>query len=254
MYLQVLLGLSPYNADFSDLEPLFVGFDIEASRRQRHVAHHDPTHRPLITEVGLAILDSRDLARDMMSSPKTLIRSESFKVRADDGEPADDSELADNSVCLSGVAATVRHAIEVVDDKSQDNRLRNVVIVGHSPQGDLTMLKNLGFDLDNSATRYRVLDTHCLANKILPKCIEPEKKVEWTLKGVMERLGCVFDYKSFHDGDNDAHHHLNVMVKLGFCAFDDNDQNQATQSQQTPEQANRDGLQEWYKVQFCNNL
>ncbi|KAK8040806.1 hypothetical protein PG994_013813 [Apiospora phragmitis] len=187
-----LVGLRPYDKGFDDPEPIFVGFDIEAPRGERVKARTTPDYQPQIVEVGLAILDSRDFAYHMSSMPEKLIRIHSYQVHGAGG--GDD---CNDSICIPEVATTVRNVIETVDDKFGDGRLRNIVIVGHSPQGDLSMLENLGLNLDNSAMKYLVLDTHKLANKVL------RKSDDWSLKGVMKQLGCSYDAKSFHKAHND---------------------------------------------------
>ncbi|KAK8856900.1 hypothetical protein PGQ11_012812 [Apiospora arundinis] len=255
--LQRVLGLRPYDAGFEDLEPIFVGLDIEAERPEREKARSDSSYQPRIKEVGLALLDSRDLADDVSSSSKTVIRSIGFPVHYTD------EEGSWNSICVNCVGLTVLNAIKIPDINSEHERLRNLVIVGHSPNGDITMLKNLGADLDELELKYRVLDTHNLANQILPACDESGVKPKWNLKAVMERLECPFDHTSFHRGESDAHHHLHLMVKLGFRAFDDSLQDQPTplpisngpdDSAPPPQQVvaarTRARLQEWYRVEF----
>ncbi|KAK8136059.1 hypothetical protein PG984_003999 [Apiospora sp. TS-2023a] len=246
-----LFGLRPYDKGFNDFEPVFIGLDIEAVREQRQKASNSPEYEPQIAEVGLAIIDSRDLADHTSSSPRELIkcsrvcgntRSESFSTDAA-GEPR--------------IADQVREKIQIPDGMCCDGRFRNIVIVGHSPQGDLTMLKNLGLDLDGCAVEYEILDTHKMANEILPS------GSKWTLKEVMKRLGCTYNPKLLHKGEHDARYHLQVMAKLACQVFDD-EEDQTTPlpisggpdgcdpPPRTGMQARRDLLQEWCRVEFSD--
>ncbi|KAK8047042.1 hypothetical protein PG996_015106 [Apiospora saccharicola] len=147
---------------------------------------------------------------------------------------------------------------------SCDGRPRNIVMVGHSPQSDLTILKNLGLDIDDCKINYEILDTHKMAYEILPSDNESgSQKIKWTLKEVMNRLCCTYNHKLLHKGEHDARYHLQVMAKLACQAFDD-EKDQTTPlptsggpdscapPPQTGMQARRDLLQEWCRIEFSD--
>lgn len=259
--LQRLVGLRPYDEGFNDFEPIFIGLDIEADRNERIKAADSPEYEAQIAEVGLAILDSRDLAYHTSTSPRKLIQCSRVCGTAWSDSPSTGAEGGPR------IATQVRDKIQIPDSMSCDGRLRNIVIVGHSPQGDLTMLKNLGLDLDQCGMAHEILDTHRLANEIqvLPTGSESGgQKTRWTLEAVMKRMGCTYNRNLLHHGDHDARYHLQAMVMLACQAFDD-DKNQATPlpisdgpdsfapPQQTAEQVRRDLLQEWCRVEFGND-
>lgn len=145
--LQSLVGLRPYDEGFNNFEVIFIGLDIEAGRKERDEVKGSPEYKPPIEGIGLAILDSRHLAGHTSSSPRELI----------DRSRVCGTTCRESSSTEAGgglrIATQVRDKIQIVDDMSCDGRLRNIVIVRHSPQGDLTILKNLGLDLDNCAMK-----------------------------------------------------------------------------------------------------
>ncbi|KAK7934807.1 hypothetical protein PG985_000302 [Apiospora marii] len=254
--LKTLVGLRPYDEGSNDFEPVFVGFDIEAVRDERLRAANSPEYEPRVAEVGLAILDSRDFAAPTSSIPRgELIQRYRVGGTASSGSP---------STGAGGeppIAAQVGGKIRIPDGMSCDGgRWRNIVIVGHSPQSDLTMLKNLGLDLDECGMGYEILDTHKLANDILSSGgSKAEGRKSWTLEGVMEQLGCTYNRKRLHRAIHDARYHLQTMAMLACQAFDrdqttplpiSDNPNCFAPPQQTGEQARRDLLQEWCRVEF----
>ena len=103
--------------------------------------------------------------------------------------------------------AGLKPALESLIDRS-----RNIVIVGHGFGPDLTVLRELGVDLQHSIMG--IIDTARLAEGAATG--EPTRG-DFRLKNVLARFGCILE--GFHTSGNDANYALRALLLLAAESF-----------------------------------
>lgn len=145
-------------------------------------------------QVGLAILDTKDLRKVSLSS---LISTYSFAT----GSPSYLTKASNKF--LFGESITI-HPSDMVDHiESVIPQARDVVFVGHGTLNDLQALHALGFKF--RAVLSGILDTFRVANEVFGF---------WagSLGDLLGLLGC--PYNSLHCAGNDAHFTLRALLLL----------------------------------------
>lgn len=155
-----------------DLDVIFISLDIEA----------DEMDTDLVTEIGLAALDTRDIRNVATGlSGETWIKmvtGKHFRIaeRAHirnhvyvEGNPLNFDERFGKSeiVPLSSIAAKVKACFEIrdttlVESASREPNLRNIVLVGHNIKSDIKWLYKIDVDILNVNNLVEVLATEDL--------------------------------------------------------------------------------------------
>ena len=148
----------------------------------------------LNSQVGVAILDSRDL---ISSSPQTAISTYNFVTGSPSYCAATTKEfLFDKTITI--------HQRDILSNlESLVPRTRNIILVGHGIKNDLQVLQLLDFNLHTSIGG--ILDVGRIASKILPN-------IPITLSSILSELRCPF--QNLHTAGNDAHFTLRVLLLL----------------------------------------
>ncbi|KAI8966358.1 hypothetical protein F5Y11DRAFT_190313 [Daldinia sp. FL1419] len=191
----------------------FISVDIEAWERQSDV----------ITEVGLAILDTRDIVNippgkdghdwfPLIKSRHLRIEEHKYKTnyRYVKGCPElfnfGDSEFVYSSEIGSAIATIIG------DDESSDQR--PVVMVGHAIGQDLTYLRKLGYNIWRVPQFTDEMDT-------MPMFQRSERSSNGrSLTALCESLGILGT--NFHNAGNDATYTLQAMVAIAVRQMTDN--------------------------------
>ena len=150
------------------------------------------------SEVGLAILDTRDL--DRVPSTK-LISTYNFAS----GSPGYQARASKKKLFRKSVAVTQDQMLQSIE--ALIPRDRQVVFVGHNIQHDLRALDLLGFDF----SKYQItfLDTQSVSAEII-------SYKSLTLRRLLLMLDCPF--RKLHCGGNDPNFTLKALLLLAIRA------------------------------------
>lgn len=195
MLLQHFLGLSPSSITSKDDDVVFVAVDFENT--QNLLGKFRPRHE---CQVGISILDTRDLA----SSPETAIKTHNF-ISGSRVYCAANSQR----FCFGDSVAIYYHAIRKVIESLLD-RERKIVLVGHDIRQEILVLHSIHFDLDSSIVGY--LDTQLMTMELLDlptnHCL--------SLKGLIKCFGGIRGYSPsmLHNAGNDANFTMRVLLLI----------------------------------------
>ncbi|KAI0441890.1 hypothetical protein F4803DRAFT_576113 [Xylaria telfairii] len=223
-YLERFLGLRLDNVVSTDA--VFISLDLEvASDRQKL---HISTDKPLITQVGFASLDTRDLASLSVShNLNSLISVQMYQA-----EVPPQSRKATRKrrrpcifaqtqyISQEEVPTVITENLRIQDDSEPDTpsgQLRAIVLVGHSIREDLKVLHLLGIDISSIAPILAIIDTHTISRFILPPHHPNLPKLPeqtFSLMGVLAQLNCWPHPATFHNAGNDAVYSLYAMLML----------------------------------------
>jgi DNA polymerase III alpha subunit (gram-positive type) len=117
-----------------------------------------------------------------------------------------ESEFISMKDAPSVIASCFKHPFSGPNTPEDENPKRNIVLVGHAVGGDVTFLKDLGYDVTNLSNLIDVVDTADMW-KYLKKETNPAK-----LGVILHDLGMVG--WNLHNAGNDAVYTLQVMVGL----------------------------------------
>ncbi|KAK0100684.1 hypothetical protein ONS95_007136 [Cadophora gregata] len=161
--------------------------------------------KPRGVSVGVSIFDTRDFSE--LPEPRTA----SFKTYniGVGGCPSqrrleEKRFLFGETTWLSSLAG-LHPKIESIIDRS-----RNIVLVGHGFGPDLTVLREIGFDMETSIVG--IIDTARLAERVMVMEEQQPKRGDFKLKNVLARLGC--HVEGFHTSGNDANYALRALLLL----------------------------------------
>ena len=186
--LQQCLGLEPSESQGLD-KPVFISIDLEYLSNFKQDASQN-----LNSQVGVAILDSRDL---ISSPPRTAISKYNFVT----GSPSYCAATAKKF--LFGKTITIHQRDILSNLEPLVPRTRNIILVGHDIRNDLRVLQLLGFDLHTSIGG--ILDLGRIVSKILPN-------IPIALSNILSELRCPFQY--LHTAGNDAYFTLRALLLL----------------------------------------
>lgn len=201
-------------------EPVFISVDVECNER----CHSQ------ITEVGLSILDTRDLVGTApgQGAVNWTSRIQSRHLRVveyghivnHDFVPGcpDRFEFGESEwVKLEDLASVVDNCFrsylpETTDTEESQAQRRNVVLVGHNPSADVNYLLELGVPLFKEAKEKGVfLDTVDTAEVF--RVYRQEMNVR-SLGNILNTFGITGWY--LHNAGNDAHYTMEALVRLLF--------------------------------------
>ncbi|KAI1762489.1 hypothetical protein GGR53DRAFT_468238 [Hypoxylon sp. FL1150] len=173
----------------------FVCVDVEAWERATHV----------VTEVGLAILDTRDIISVPPGGSRvgynwfTLIKSYHFRIREHLDKINYRQSLIVSSRHISRILSTI------IEDKESDDK-RPIVMVGHDIGQDLKYLKKVGYNIWRAPHFSDEVDTQSMFQRY-------EKSMNGRgLQGVCQDLHIPGHH--FHNAGNDATYTLRAMIAM----------------------------------------
>lgn len=223
-HLERLLGLRE-DGRLSSIDAVFVSLDVEVASN-RNLA---PT-KPVVTQLAFANLDTRHIHSLSGSSDlRSLISVHMFEV-----EPTPTTKMAARKkrrarqcifaqpklITSENLSTTVTQNLRITDSlvgSENSNHLRNIVLVGHSPGEDLKVLRHLGIDVANAGPILTLIDTHSISRYLFPP-YHPERAPEpghdFSLVGVLAKLGCLPPKSEFHNAGNDAVYTIYAMLLL----------------------------------------
>lgn len=168
----------------------------------------------MVDEVGVSILDTRDIFKlplssnlsDIISSDSRRINNQiplyrpTFLFGTSEVIARDDLEQYLNSKIL-------------IKDENSGNR--NIVIVGQEIRAERLAMKHIGVDLydfDNYPSVVGILDTRMLSYLVLEK--RPEFTYNTSLDGLLESFGIPYQKEYLHVAGNDANFTLKVLLMI----------------------------------------
>ena len=208
-------------------DAIFVSIDLEVSRGERAAMQQSAKYIPRIEELGVAVLDSRDILyekREMPSPPNASsrgIRTQQFST-SQTSRDFEDCDVTDFRECAfaetfglaeSDISSVIRQSLQVKDEHATNpESLRGIAIVGHSPCYDLRILERMGLDFASIAPIVAVIDTHTLSRHILGSHLPAGRG--FSLCAVLTTLGCPFQRRELHNAGNDATYTMHAMMML----------------------------------------
>lgn len=219
--------------------PLLVSIDLEVSRGERAATLKQQCHMPYIKELGIAILDVENIFTPPTppEHPRMIVTHQYSTEHA--SEDFEDCDFTDFHECVFAktvrirqvdIIPTIKRCLQVPDfdpnptlsDSKQ--KLRPILLVGHSNKHDLNILQRLGLD-KCSYPIIGILDTHSMSRHILAPG-------QFTLGAVLGRLGCPYEAHELHNAGNDATYTLFAVLLLAVTWADQQQEQQATQTQE----------------------
>lgn len=217
---------------FVSLDVIFISIDLEVSRQERR-----KTGIPSVKQFGIATLDTRHLkSQTSLSAPSKIISTLQFST-SHASKDFVDCDVTDFKECVFvetflvsqlDLAATVTKYLCIKDTKSPDSHsLRNIVIVGHSPQSDLKVLQRLGVDVCKILPLRAVIDTYSIAQNFMGANSDLLKEsapmTRFTLGDLLEALKCPFGRYDLHNAGNDATFTLHALLLLAIKSSESRD-------------------------------
>ena len=186
--LQESLGLKPSKSQVLD-KPVFIAIDLEYLQNIKQDSSQN-----LNSQVGVAILDSRDL---ISSPPQTAISTYNLITGSTSYCAVTEKRyLFDKTITI--------HQRDILSNlESLIPRTRNIILVGHDIRNDLHVLQLLDFNLHTSIGG--ILDLGRIASKLLPN-------IRLTLSSILSELRCPF--QNLHTAGNDAYFTLRALLLL----------------------------------------
>ena len=190
--LQQILGLA---RNYLLQDVVFISIDFEADM-----------HHPLeVYELGVALLDMRDLCSDNADTSsviqtKQLLCGRRCIAKAIKRHMLDNSELLPNA----DVFETLKSIFCIPDDQKRPS-LRKIVIVGHDLAVEANVMKRLGFS-PTIAPIVGYLDTLRIGRQLFGTWL--------TLTNLLYRLKIPFPSHGLHIACNDAHFTLKALLQM----------------------------------------
>ncbi|KAK5997485.1 hypothetical protein PT974_02846 [Cladobotryum mycophilum] len=219
--LERLLGLR--QDQILPTDAIFISLDLEVASDRKTL--HLSAGKPVVTQLGFATLDTRDIrALSSLSDMRGFISIRMFKVAGLSSSKTAQSKgkkrcvfVKPRHITQEQVPTTLTQNLRIHDGSSKDGPLRNIVLVGHSIREDLKIIRLLDINIFDVAPVLTAINTYVIARYILPPyspniCLQPEQN--FSLAGVLSELGCQPDPSEFHNADNDAVYSLYMMLLL----------------------------------------
>ncbi|CAD0108532.1 unnamed protein product [Aureobasidium uvarum] len=217
---QVALGLAPPSEDNPDLDIIYIAVDVESYERNHN----------MITEVGFATLDTRDLKGiphgDAGKDWHKFIRARHFRINeykhytnsefvrgCPDQFEFGESEFVDLKDMPRMIASCFKHPYSAKDAHSineEERAKRTIVFLGHDTKQDVAYLRKLGYDPSNLANLYEIQDTAAMWRAVTS---------EQSTRG-LSHIMYTLELESWntHNAGNDAVYTVHAMI--GICIKD----------------------------------
>ncbi|KAH8755720.1 hypothetical protein F5883DRAFT_570625 [Diaporthe sp. PMI_573] len=240
-----LLRLSDSPSTFPR-DAIIVSIDLEASGGQRNTLRVNRKQVKGVREVGFAVLDTQSIFPSSPDSQPTLppieitnekstkslsasqqhplISTQQFST-SHASEDFEDCDITDFRECFfaktrhvarEDLVDTITRCLQFQQDIPAFG-LRTVVIVGHSPQHDLEIIRRLGVEMSSPVAA--VLDTHRLSKSILgagsPATKHHSPIQKYALTDILTELGVAHSWHHLHNAGNDATYTLYALLRLG---------------------------------------
>ncbi|KAG7148203.1 hypothetical protein HYQ46_002931 [Verticillium longisporum] len=120
-------------------------------------------------------------------------------------------------IAAEQVIHVITNAVRIQEHDSTGEKMagtrnfRKVILVGHSIDGDLAILKRIGFNMYKEKTVAAILDTHTLSRQVLTG---ERATGGYSLAGVLTALGCPYEPHELHNAGNDATYTLRATLML----------------------------------------
>lgn len=189
---------------------LLVSIDLEVSRHERHSVRCSGSN-PSIRELGIAILDTRQIFMPAPWPPQgsRLIETHQFSTTQASAD-FEDCDVTDFKECgfVETFCVSQDQIVSTLNRCIRAKRTEHVILIGHSIQRDLAILRAKGFD----DTHMTTIDTHQLSHAIFGKM--DRKPTKFTLSGILSHLQYPFTRHELHNAGNDATFTLYAMLGL----------------------------------------
>ena len=179
----------------SSVDLVFVAIDFE---RPQFIINHFQ-HGRLDTQVGLAILDTRNLCSTSKFTTLNFIIGEDAYFN--ESAPLYRWGTAEKSLSRACYQRLMTAFVSI--------KTGGIILVGHGASNDLAALKSLGFDFQENMVIAK-LDTYLLAREL--------QMGDLTLKNLLMELKCPCNLK-FHNAGNDKNFTLRALLLLGIKAI-----------------------------------
>jgi len=189
----------------SSVDPVFVAIDFE---RPQFIINRFQ-HGRLDTQVGLAILDTRNLSSTSKVTTFNFITGEDAYF--DKSAPLYRWGTAEK-IPVTSILSKINDCLRIYQNRS-------IILVGHGASSDLAALKALGFDFQEKLVIAK-LATYQLARDL--------QMGQLTLKNLLMELNCPCNLK-FHNAGNDANFTLQALLLLGIKAIGAAESNQTSE-------------------------
>ncbi|KAL1868505.1 hypothetical protein Daus18300_005939 [Diaporthe australafricana] len=237
-------------------DALIVSIDLEASGGKRNTLRVNRKQVKGVREVGFAVLDTRSIFPSSSNSQPTLppieitnerstkstskqhplISTQQFST-SHASEDFEDCDITDFRECVfartrhvrkEDLVDTITRCLQFQEDPGDNperhsidrpvSGLRTIVIVGHSPQHDLEIIRRLGVQMSRTAPVAAVLDTHRLSKSILgpgsPAAEHHPPLQKHALTDVLTELDVPYSWHHLHNAGNDATYTLHALIML----------------------------------------
>ncbi|KAH6702488.1 hypothetical protein EV126DRAFT_382744 [Verticillium dahliae] len=178
------LQMNESAANYSLSDVVIVSLELAVSRRCRRAIMLDKGYQPVIRELGIASIDTRQIfdqpAECMPASTKRRIKTQQFSTlnASKDFEDCDVTNFGECEfpetlhVLPEELIPIVARAVRIQGDdrvmaETGASTLRQIIVVGHSIAGDLAILKRLGFNMHKEKNIVAILDMYGLSKEIL---------------------------------------------------------------------------------------
>ncbi|KAI1849839.1 hypothetical protein JX265_013542 [Neoarthrinium moseri] len=214
-HLERLLGLREDGVLSTDA--VFVSLDLECDTDR-----HRPslsTQKPIISQFGIAILDTRDICSLSKSSGlASLVTVRMFQSKESMKGAREYVFAQTTAITQHRIVDTIIKSLRIIEKSSTGtNALRNIVLVGHSFKSDLDVLGAHGLDIASIAPVLTTVDTHVASRFVLPPFhpnLPLNSRQSFKLSGVLAQLDRLQDRSEFHNAGNAALYTLRLMLLL----------------------------------------
>lgn len=233
-HLEHLLRISNGNSSLPR-DAVFVSINLDVSRRERRAVSKDKNHIPRIKEVHIASLDTRlifpssseNLNDTNSNQMARAISTHHFSTQPLPGDCEDycmkdiDEDALDEASLIQGEAipTIILQHLQIEDEGLHNpNIFRNIVIVGHSIQQDLEIIKRLGVEIDCAAPVIAIIDTNTMIPHILGHGSPISGSVLTSIKlsplAILAAFECPQNSYESLNTTNDATYILYIMLLL----------------------------------------
>ncbi|KUI56325.1 hypothetical protein VP1G_10805 [Cytospora mali] len=116
------------------------------------------------------------------------------------------------------IARYIQFPEDTIDQDTKDTTgLRAVVLIGHSPERDLEIIRRLGISINHIAPVAAIIDTHRLSRYILGSDSPLGKSTplqKFAICNVLTELGIPYNWYDLHNAGNDATYTLYALIML----------------------------------------
>ncbi|KUI72149.1 hypothetical protein VM1G_08086 [Cytospora mali] len=226
------------------LDAIIVSVDLETSGSKGKTLQVNRKEVSGVREIGFAILDTRvlfpplprqkafkgSMNESLEESNPHMISTHQFSTShaSEDLEDCDNTDFEEcvfsrtRYIIQDNLNDTIARYIQFPEDTTarctkDTTGLRAVVIVGHSPERDLEIIRRLGVSINRIAPVAAIIDTYRLSRYILGPDSPLGKSAplqKFALWNVLTELGVPYNWYDLHNAGNDATYTLYTLIML----------------------------------------